>query len=232
MCTGLYLGSYLIGLGLLGPSAIAEVFKEGEHRLLPPLQTRARSPLQPLEMLYIGMRLDRFLLYAELQNWRSFQTETVEIGDTWQRWWELLPGGEAVYTPNAERVYARGFIVRAYFEGDRLTGLQFRRNPDVPAFNITQLHRLIRAWFPDNQVVLHYQFLPEDSSRQVIGAYVGDIPVAFLSDLLDSDFLDTENIPLCSSVLVPRVPQPQPLPSINPPSHCSTGLGGQETAER
>ncbi len=192
------------------------MLKQGEQRQLPPLQTRAKPPLQPLEMMYLGMQLDRFLSYAEQNNWQLLDFERNHLDETWQRW-ELLPGGEAVYTPPlpaVERVYARGFIVRAYFHHDRLMGLQLLPNLAEAHLNDVQLHHLVRAWFPDNQLVLRYQVLPEDRTHQVISAYWGEIPIVLVGDLAP---LDT---PFCESVLIPNTPQVLTVPAVGPPEHC------------
>jgi hypothetical protein len=142
------------------------VLKQGEVRTLPLLQTRARLPLQ-MEMLYLGMVEERFLSYARANNWETISSDRED--PRWSRW-QLRPGGEALYLPDSPSsqnsleppIYARGFYVQAYFVGGRLAGMHLIRNPEEPGFNLKALQRLIRAWFPDNRLMLYYQVLPED----------------------------------------------------------------------
>jgi hypothetical protein len=127
-----YLG-WAVGAGVLAAllawkpcPALAEVLvlKQGEVRTLPLLQTRARPSLQ-MEMLYLGMVEERFLGYAHANNWETISSDRED--PRWSRW-QLRPGGEALYPPDAPPsrdpseppLYARGFYVEAYFMGGRL----------------------------------------------------------------------------------------------------------------
>jgi hypothetical protein len=172
------------------------IVKVGEPRSWPPLQTRARLPVSQTEMLYVGMLRDRLFAYAREHNWQTVAVRQDKDDRRWERW-DFLPGGESVLTPFWEQVYARGFFLQVYFESDRLVGLHFQRNPAEPGFNATQLHRLVRAWFPDNPILLRYQVLPEDRTTQVVSAYLGTVPLPFLSDLASVE------APYCQSYLVP-----------------------------
>lgn len=181
--------------------------KVGEAQALPPLQTRAQPPNQATEMLYMGMWQERFFGYARSNNWStlsSLQQDSIR--------WDLIPGGEAVYTVDNQQVYARGFTVHAYFVDNRLAGLRMSRNPTEPGFTLRKLHTLIRAWFPDNRILLRYQVLPQDTTQQVIHAYLGDVPATFIADLAQL------SVPFCQSFLIPTNPLSLPLP--NPPDHC------------
>lgn len=201
--------------------ALAEalVLKQGELRALPLLQTRARLPLQPLEMLYLGMVEERFLSYARTNNWETISSDRED--PRWIRW-QLRPGGEALYLadpflpqdPSDPPIYARGFYVQAYFVGGRLVGMHLIQNPEEPGFNLRELQRLIRAWFPDNRLMLYYQVLPEDPHQQVLGAYLGTIPSAFVADI------QRNRVPFCQTFLTPISPQPITPPLIDLPPHC------------
>jgi hypothetical protein len=191
------------------------VLKQGQIQTLPPLQTRARLPLQPLEMLYLGMLEQRFLAYAVAQNWQVISVTRNQA--PWVRW-QLLPGGESVYPPLSERTssatYARGFVVQAYFAQDRLRGMHLIRDPREPGFDRMQLESLIRGWFPDNRVLLRYQVLPDDPSQQVISAYLGEIPPAFVGDLVRT------SVPVCQVLLSPNVAVSLPPPQLDPLPQC------------
>jgi hypothetical protein len=195
----------------LRPSAMAQmvVLKQGQLQALPILQTRARVPVQPVELLYIGMLEERFLNYAIVNNW---QTISVSQEEPRLIRWQLLPGGEAVYPPinpisavsalqipaaHGLPVYARGFVVQAYFQSGRLVGMNLVRDPDEDGFDLNQLKSLIHAWFPDNQVTVRYQVLPEDPSQQIITAHLGDIPPEFVADLTRTE------VPFCQILLSP-----------------------------
>lgn len=221
LCGAVWLG--ILGALLLWDRrpAFAEalVLKQGELRDLPLLQTRARLPLQPLEMLYLGMFEERFLNYARANNWETISSNRED--PRWTRW-QLRPGGEALYLadlfllqdPLQPPIYARGFYVQAYFVGGRLVGMHLIQNPEEPGFNLKELQKLIRAWFPDNRLMLHYQVLPEDPHQQVLGAYLGNIPSAFIDDI------QRNRLPFCQTFLTPTSPQPITPPSIDPPPHC------------
>ncbi len=209
--------------------ALAEalVLKQGEVRSLPLLQTRARLPLQPLEMLYLGMFEERFLSYARANNWETISSDRED--PRWIRW-QLRPGGEALYLADASLlreeppIYARGFYVQAYFVGGRLAGMHLIQNPEEPGFNLKELQKLIRAWFPDNRLMLYYQVLPEDPNQQVLGAYLGNIPSAYIADI------QRNRVPFCQTFLTPTSPQPITPPLIDPPPHClSTSERASET---
>ncbi|MFT0813500.1 hypothetical protein [Synechococcus sp. OH20] len=199
--------------------ALAEVLvlKQGEVRTLPLLQTRARLPLQ-MEMLYLGMVEERFLSYARANNWETIASDRED--PRWSRW-QLRPGGEALYLPDAPSsrdpseppLYARGFYVQAYFVGGRLAGMHLIHNPEEPGFNLRQLQRLVRAWFPDNRLMLHYQVLPEDPDRQVLGAYWGTIPSPYLADIQRNS-----RLPFCQVFFSPT--SPQPIVPTSAPPHC------------
>jgi len=181
-------------------SAWAEVLilKEGQYQNLPLLQTRARPPIPVATTLHLGMVQQHFLLYATDNNWQTLRV--VHHGVDASRW-DLLPGGEAVHnthTPEPRPTYARGFWVRAYFDQHRLVGMQLLRDPREPGFSVSQLQKLVQAWFPDQALVLWFQVLPEDQSQQVILAYLGEVPDAFAQDLLP-----TLNIPFCQTLLTP-----------------------------
>ncbi len=198
--------------------ALAEVLvlKQGEVGALPLLQTRARLPLQ-MEMLYLGMVEERFLSYARTNNWETISSDRED--PRWSRW-QLRPGGEALYLPDAPSlrdpseppIYARGFYVQAYFVGGRLAGMHLIQNPEEPGFNLKALQRLVRAWFPDNRLMVYYQVLPEDPDQQVLGAYWGNIPPPYLADL------QRNRLPFCQSFLSPTSPQPIVPPAA--PPHC------------
>lgn len=189
------------------PLVSQPLVKVGEVQRLPLLQTRAQPANQATEMLYLGMWQERFFGYARSNNWLTLSSQQQDSIR-----WDLLPGGEAVYTADNQQVYARGFMVHAYFVNDRLTGLRLSRNPTEPGFTLRKLHTLTRAWFPDNQILLHYQVLPQDVTQQVIHAYLGEVPLAFNTDLVQL------SVPFCQSFLVPSNPLSLPLP--NPPEHC------------
>ncbi|MCF2971244.1 hypothetical protein L1047_08560 [Synechococcus sp. Nb3U1] len=221
LCGAVWLG--ILGALLLWDRrpAFAEalVLKQGELRALPLLQTRARLPLQPLEMLYLGMFEERFLNYARANNWETISSNRED--PRWTRW-QLRPGGEALYLadpfllqdPLQPPIYARGFYVQAYFVAGRLVGMHLIQNPEEPGFNLKELQKLIRAWFPDNRLMLHYQVLPEDPHQQVLGAYLGNIPSAFIADI------QLNRVPFCQTFLTPTSPQPITPPLIDPPPHC------------
>ncbi|WP_244348316.1 hypothetical protein [Thermostichus vulcanus] len=215
-------------LGILGAlllwdcrPAFAEalVLKQGELRALPLLQTRARLPLQPLEMLYLGMVEERFLNYARANNWETISSDRED--PRWTRW-QLRPGGEALYLADASLlrdpletpIYARGFFVQAYFVGGRLVGMHLIQNPEEPGFNLKELQKLVRAWFPDNRLMLYYQVLPEDPNQQVLGAYLGTIPSAYIADI------QRNRVPFCQTFLTPTSPQPITPPLNDLPPHC------------
>ncbi|MGQ9837905.1 MAG: hypothetical protein ACUVRV_08045 [Cyanobacteriota bacterium] len=215
-------------LGILGALllwdrrfAFAEtlVLKQGELQALPPLQTRARLPLQPLEMLYLGMVEERFLDYARTNNWETISSDRED--PRWTRW-QLRPGGEALYLsdpslltdPLAPPIYARGFFVQAYFVSGRLVGMYLIQNPEESGFNLKELQRLVRAWFPDNRLMLYYQVLPEDPNQQVLGAYLGTIPPAYLADI------QRNRVPFCQTFLTPTSPQAITPPLVDLPPHC------------
>ncbi len=201
--------------------AVAEVLvlKQGEVRTLPLLQTRARLPLQPLEMLYLGMVEERFLSYARANNWETLSSNRED--PRWTRW-QLRPGGEALYLsdasllrdPSQPPIYARGFDVQAYFSGGRLVGMHLIHNPEEPGFRLKELQNLVRAWFPDNRLMLYYQVLPEDPEQHVLGAYLGNIPPAFIADI------QRNPVPFCQTFLTPSSPQPITPPLIDLPPHC------------
>ncbi len=195
------------------------VLKQGQIQTLPPLQTRARLPLQPLEMLYLGMLEQRFLAYAVANNWQLISVTRNQ--DPWVRW-QLLPGGESVYPPVSDRttaaIYARGFVVQAYFAQDRLQGMHLIRDPGEPGFDRVQLESLIRGWFPDDRVLLRYQVLPDDPSQQMISAYLGDIPPPFVGDLART------SVPFCQVVLSPSLTAPLPPPELDPLPQCQWPL--------
>jgi hypothetical protein len=226
-----YLGR-AVGAGVLAAllawkpcPALAEVLvlKQGEVRTLPLLQTRARPSLQ-MEMLYLGMVEERFLGYAHANNWETISSDRED--PRWSRW-QLRPGGEALYPPDAPPsrdpseppLYARGFYVEAYFIGGRLVGMHLIYNPEEPGFNFRQLQRLVRAWFPDNRLMLHYQVLPEDPDQHVLRAYWGTIPPPYLADIQRNS-----RLPFCQVFFSPTSPQPLVPPSA--PPHC---LGQAET---
>ncbi|MFS8805611.1 hypothetical protein NW813_12600 [Synechococcus sp. R55.6] len=194
------------------------VLKQGEVRTLPLLQTRARLPLQ-MEMLYLGMVEERFLSYARANNWETISSDRED--PRWSRW-QLRPGGEALYLPDSPSsqnsleppIYARGFYVQAYFVGGRLAGMHLIRNPEEPGFNLKALQRVIRAWFPDNRLMLYYQVLPEDPEQQVLGAYLGTIPPPYLADI------QRNRVPFCQTFFSPTLPQPIIPPSVDVPPHC------------
>jgi hypothetical protein len=174
------------------------ILKEGQYQTLPLLQTRARPPIPMGTTLYLGMLQQHFLLYATDNNWETLRV--VHHGVDASRW-DLLPGGEAVYssyTPEPRPTYARGFSVRAYFDRQRLVGMQLLRDPREPGFSVSQLQKLVQAWFPDHTLVLWFQVLPEDQSQQVILAYLGEVPHAF-----ERDLQPTLNVPFCQTLLIP-----------------------------
>ncbi|MDX2273014.1 MAG: hypothetical protein NW237_13850 [Cyanobacteriota bacterium] len=216
------LGSWVVLMVHHPVAAEVLVLKQGEIRQLPILQTRARVPIQALEMLYLGMLEDRFLDYANNNNWQTI-TATRDTQE-WTRW-QLLPGGEAIYrSPHDDRpIYARGFLVQAYFEKSRLIGMHLIRNPDEPGFDLPQLKQLIQAWFPDNRILLRYQALPDDPSQQVITAYLGNVPAAFISDL------GRTQIPFCQTFLTPNTTLPllPPLQPQTPQCFSITGSASQ-----
>lgn len=183
------------------------ILKIGEVQRLPLLQTRSQLPIQPSEMLYLGMWQERFFQYARSNNWLTLGSQQRD-GIRW----DLLPGGEAVYTVQNDLIYARGFSVHAYFQNSRLVGLRMSRNPSEPGFSLDKLHTLIRAWFPDNRILLRYQVLPQDTTQQVIHAYLGEIPTPFITDLAQL------SVPFCQSFLAPNNPINLSLPS--PSEHC------------
>lgn len=206
----------LLWLNLYPPSVQAEVsvLKQGERLDLPLLQTRARPPVQRVEMLYLGMLEDRFLDYALENNWQTISVVRDQPG--WVRW-QLLPGGEAVYSPKTVDlfpIYARGFVVQAYFGQKRLVGLHLVRNPEEPGFEIEDLVHLIEAWFPDNRLLLRYQLLPDDPSQQVITAYLGTIPPAFISDV------GRTPVPFCQAFFSPNAQLPLVPPAADLAPQC------------
>ncbi|NJK63477.1 MAG: hypothetical protein HC921_13040 [Synechococcaceae cyanobacterium SM2_3_1] len=207
----------LVAMGWVHKPVLADVLvlKQGQLQTLPPLQTRARLPLQPLEMLYLGMLEPRFLAYAVANNWQVISVTRNQ--DPWVRW-QLLPGGESVdpplLDPTATAIYARGFVVQAYFAQDRLQGMHLIRDPREPGFDLGQLEFLIRGWFPDNRILLRYQVLPDDPSQQVISAYLGDIPPAFVGDLART------SVPFCPVLLSPNLALPLPPPDLDPLPQC------------
>ena len=217
----------MIWLNLHHPLVQAEVsvLKQGELRHLPLLQTRARPPVQTVEMLYLGMLEERFLDYALQSNWQTLSV--VRDQPSWVRW-QLLPGGEAVYSPKAIDlfpVYARGFVVQAYFGQQRLIGFQLVRNPEEPGFEVEDLVQLIEAWFPDNRLLLRYQLLPDDPSQQVITAYLGTIPPAFISDV------GRTAIPFCQAFFSPNSLAPLVPPTFDLPPQCPSFPGEMEEVE-
>ena len=201
------------------------VLKQGEVRTLPLLQTRARPPLQ-MEMLYLGMVEERFLSYARANNWETISSDRED--PRWSRW-QLRPGGEALYLPAAPSsrdpsvppLYARGFYVEAYFMGGRLVGMHLIYNPEEPGFNPRQLQRLVRAWFPDNRLMVYYQVLPEDPDQQVLEAYWGTIPPPYLADIQGNS-----RLPFCQVFFSPTSPQPITPPST--PPHCLVQAASEE----
>ncbi len=211
----------LVALGgsSLPVTADVSVLKQGQVQSLPALQTRARPLLRQMDPFYLGMLERRFLAYALENNWR-----TISVTRDPPRWvrWQLLPGGEAVYPVvvdpllAGQPVYARGFVVQAYFQYERLVGLHLIRDPEEIGFDVAQLRQLIRGWFPDHRVVLRYQILPEDPNQQVISAYLGEIPPAFISDI------GRNNLPFCHTFLTPNSPTPLLLPGIEVPPQCLT----------
>ena len=221
--------SALIGLTSLlvlllsgqGVTADDQVLKQGQVQTLPTLQTRARPVLRQTDPFYLGMLERQFLAYAVENNWR-----TISVTRDPPRWvrWQLLPGGEAVYPlvvnagtdPNHQPIYARGFVVQAYFHQERLVGIHLIRDPEEMGFDVAQLRQLIRGWFPDNRVLLRYQILPEDPSRQVISAYLGEVPPVFISDI------GRTALPFCHAFLTPNSPTPLLLPGIEVPPQCLT----------
>ena len=221
--------SALIGLTSLlvlllsghGVTADDQVLKQGQVQTLPTLQTRARPILRQTDPFYLGMLEGQFLTYAVENNWR-----TISVTRDSPRWvrWQLLPGGEAVYPlvvnpgtdPDHQPTYARGFVVQAYFQQDRLVGIHLIRDPEEMGFDVTQLRQLIRGWFPDNRVLLRYQILPEDPSRQVISAYLGEVPPAFVSDI------GRTALPFCHAFFTPTSPTPLLLPGLEVPPQCLT----------
>ncbi|GAB4218132.1 MAG: hypothetical protein OHK0012_25640 [Synechococcales cyanobacterium] len=184
-----------------GPwAAWAEVMilKQGQYQSFPTLQTRARPPVPLSATLHLGMLQRHFLLYAADNNWQT--VGVLQYGVDLSRW-DLLPGGEAVYSAQGGELrpaYARGFVVRAYFDQSRLVGMQLIRDPREPGFSLKQLQHLIQAWFPDNALVLWFQVLPEDQSQQVLAAYLGEVPPAFERDL--NNHL---GVPFCQALLSP-----------------------------
>lgn len=210
----------LISLRSHTAQAEVEVLKQGEIQELPLLQTRARPPVQTVDMLYLGMLEDRFLDYALRNNWQTISV--VKDRAQWIRW-QLLPGGEAVYVPQSADmfpVYARGFVVQAYFDDDRLVGIHLVRNPEEPGFRIEDLVQLIGAWFPDNRLLLRYQLLPDDPSQQVITAYLGTVPPAFISDV------GRTKVPFCQAFFTPNTSAPLVPPSLDLAPQCPS-FGGQ-----
>lgn len=211
----------LVAIGWVHKPVLADVLvlKQGQIQALPPLQTRARLPLQPLEMLYLGMLEQRFLAYAVANNWQVISVTRSQ--DPWVRW-QLLPGGESVYPPlpepTAATIYARGFVVQAYFAQDRLQGMHLIRDPREPGFDLRQLEALIRGWFPDNRILLRYQVLPDDPSQQVISAYLGEVPPAFVGDLART------SVPFCPVLLSPNLAVPLPPPELDPLPQCQFPL--------
>ena len=207
--------------------ALAEVLvlKQGEVRTLPLLQTSARLPLQ-MEMLYLGMVEERFLSYARANNWETISSDRED--PRWSRW-QLRPGGEALYLPDATSsrdpleppLYARGFYVEAYFMGGRLAGMHLIDNPEEPGFNLRQLQRLVRAWFPDNRLMVYYQVLPEDPDQQVLGAYWGTVPPPYLATIQRNS-----RLPFCQTFFSPTSPQPITPPST--PPHCLVQAAGED----
>lgn len=197
------------------------VLKQGQLQALPTLQTRARPLLRSTEPFYLGMLERRFLAYAIENNW-----QTLSVTRDPPRWvrWQLLPGGEAIYPALVENtqdppVYARGFVIQAYFQSDRLVALQLILNPNEAGFNVDQLRRLVRGWFPDNRLLLRYQVLPEDPSQQVISAYLGEVPPGFASDI------GRTPLPFCHAFLTPTSPTPLLLPGLEVPPGCIDGQG-------
>ncbi len=191
------------------------VLKQGSLQTLPLLQTRAQSPFSFSEHFYLGMLEERFLAYAIDNNWQTISTQS----DQWWVRWQLLPGGEAIYTTgSALPIYARGFIVQAYFERGRLVGLNLIRDPEEPGFTIDHLSLLIRGWFPDNRILMRYQVLPEDPSAQVISAYLGVIPPGFIGDIARNQ------IPFCPALLTPNASVPLAVPSLELPPQCADDL--------
>ncbi len=204
--------------------AEVSVLKQGEIRHLPLLQTRARPPVQTVEMLYLGMLEDRFVDYALQNNWQTLSVVRDQPGGVR---WQLLPGGEAVYSPKATDlfpVYARGFVVQAYFGQQRLIGFHLVRHPEEPGFEVEDLVQLIEAWFPDNRLLLRYQLLPDDRSQQVITAYLGTIPAAFISDVGRTD------VPFCQAFFSPSSLTPIVPPALDLPPQCPSFAGRREEA--
>ncbi|MEN9204320.1 MAG: hypothetical protein Q6K99_09045 [Thermostichales cyanobacterium BF4_bins_65] len=190
-------GTLLTGIPKSGQAEVV-VWKEGQYQAFPLLQTRARPPVPVATTLYLGMLQQHFLLYATDNNWQTLRV--VRHGIDASRW-DLLPGGEAVYSSygsDLRPTYARGFWVRAYFDQQRLVGMQLVRDPREPGFSVAQLQRLVQGWFPDHALVLWFQVLPEDQSQQVLLAYLGEVPAAF-----ERDLLPTLNVPFCQALLVP-----------------------------
>ncbi|MEE3717276.1 hypothetical protein V2H45_11000 [Tumidithrix elongata RA019] len=202
----LLLGLQVLNLGLT-KSAFAEPSDEkiGGSRNLPPLQTRARPPLQP-ETLHIGMMETQFFAYARENNWAAIAT-THRAQATVHR---LQPGGEGLYAlPNQELVYARGFVADVYFEQGRLVGIRLTRDARDQSLTAPQLLTLVRAWFPDDVLSVIYQVIPTDPRQSVVETLIGKIPDDFKQDL------GRVSLPFCRTVIFPS-----PVP-LNVLSTCS-----------
>jgi hypothetical protein len=179
--------------------------KIGGTRNLPPLQTRARPPLQA-ETLHLGMVEAQFFAYAKENNWAAIAT----IRGSRATAHKLQPGGEGLYAlPNQDLVYARGFVADVYFEQGRLVGIRLTKDPRDRGLSAAELMTLVRAWFPDDAISVIYQVIPTDPNQAVIETLIGKIPDDFKQDL------GRVSLPFCRAVVFPA-----PVP-LNIWSSCS-----------
>jgi hypothetical protein len=142
-----------------------------------------------------------FFAYARNHNWAAVTSRFVAEHGLHR----LQPGGEGLYTLDAQLVYAKGFVADVYFSDRRLVGMRLVADTRDRPLTLPDLFRLTQAWFPDQMLSVIYQVLPQDRQQTVVESLIGTIPHVFRQEM------GRAALPYCRAVVFSRAIAATPL---------------------